>query len=78
VFKKIFFQIPIIKQIHNRSLDKKARKKVSEAMKEFFVELPKTEEIGNIGEFERSIKEGLAARGLESKGDLKIYKKKIL
>ena len=74
MFRRILFQMPIIKQIHNRSLENKARKKVEEAIKEVFG-LPNIKETGEVEELNRLIKKGLAEKGIKVKGDLKIYKK---
>lgn len=75
MFKGLLSQIPIIKQIHNYSLEKKARKKLEEAINEVFGGLPNSKEISSVEELNRLIKKDLEGRGIEVKGNLKVYKK---
>ena len=66
MLRSIFLHLPVIKQIHDRSLDRRARNHIKTAMDEIIVGLPNVKDIGSIEELEQLIKVGLAERGIQS------------
>jgi len=73
MLRSIFFRLPVIKQIHERSLKRTATNHLTVAMHDLTVDLPDVQDIGSLEELAQLIKAGLAGRGIEV-GSVQLFK----